>query len=456
MNPILLTDSYKLTHWRQYPPGTTSVYSYFESRGGEFDAVTFFGLQYLISHYLRVPERADVEEADRISAAHFGRAGLFNRKGWLHVVAEHSSGLPLRIRAVPEGTTVPDGNVLFTVENTCPQCFWLTNYVESQLVQVWYPTTVATLSRQTKKVILDALRATGSPEEIDSKLHDFGFRGVSSVESAAIGGGAHLVNFSGSDTLVAIEWLERYYDAQGMPARSVPAAEHSTITAWGPGPGETDAYRHINRTFPTGIVSIVTDSYDTLEACEHIWGGELRDEILARDGCLVIRLDSGDPRATIVKALEILGRAFGSSVNTKGYRVLPPQVRLLWGDGLDLALIRQIIGALDLAGWSLDNIAAFGMGGGLLQRVNRDTCRFALKCSSVTIAGQERPVSKDPVTDRSKRSKAGRLKLVRTEAGYVTVPIAAPGTDQLVTVFEDGRVRRWRFDEIRRRAAEGL
>ena len=231
MNLLLLTDSYKVTHWRQYPQGTTRVHSYFESRGGEFAETVFFGLQYYLHNYLGHPvSQEDIEEADEFFAAHFGTRDLFNRAGWQHIVTNHGGYLPVVIRAVPEGTVVPTGNVLMTIENTDPVVPWLTNYLETLLVQVWYGTTVATLSREMKQLIQHYLEKTGDPTLIDFKLHDFGFLGVSSVESAAVGGAAHLVNFKGTDTMTALIAARDVY-GEPMAGFSIPAAEHSTITS---------------------------------------------------------------------------------------------------------------------------------------------------------------------------------------------------------------------------------
>ena len=204
-NIILLTDSYKVGHHQQYPKGTTNVYSYFESRGGLFPETVFFGLQYFLQTYLSTPVTKEmIDEAEEFYAAHFGNKELFNRAGWDYILQKYDGKLPVRIKAVPEGTVVNTSNVLMTVESTDPQCYWLTNYLETLLSQVWYPTTVATLSREMKKLITRFLEKTGDPNLITFKLHDFGFRGVSSVESAGLGGCAHLVNFMGTDTVAAL------------------------------------------------------------------------------------------------------------------------------------------------------------------------------------------------------------------------------------------------------------
>jgi nicotinamide phosphoribosyltransferase len=452
-NLILLSDSYKVSHHRQYPPGTERVYSYFESRGGRFDSVVFFGLQYYLTRYLAgaVVTPAHIAAAEEFFGAHFERADLFNRGGWEHIVRAHGGRLPVSIRAVPEGTPVPVRNVLLTIENTDPACFWLTNYLETLLVQLWYACTVATLSREMKRLILGFLARTGDPALVDFKLHDFGFRGVSSVESAAVGGAAHLVNFRGTDTLVGCVLATRVYGA-GMAGFSIPAAEHSTQIAWG-SEHELDAYRHMLTQFPTGRVAVVSDSYDIFRACRDLWGGALRDAVLARDGTLVIRPDSGDPARTVLEVMNILGERLGSTTNDKGYRVLPPQVRVIQGDGIDYDEAGRVLATLAEHGWSADNLT-FGMGGGLLQKLHRDTQQFALKCSAVVVDGVARDVYKAPTGDPGKASKRGRLKLVRRDGELVTVRDDAPDDDLLREVFRDGEILlRERWDDVRSRAA---
>lgn len=456
-NLILATDSYKVSHWKQYPPGTSGVFSFFESRGGEFPETVFFGLQYYLKRYLegvRVEEN-DIHEAQRFFSAHFGSDSFFHKNGWRRIIREHGGKIPVRIRAVPEGTVVPTGNVLMTVESTDPEIPWITNYLETLLSQVWYPTTVATLSRAMKHTVLESLEKTGNPSLIDFKLHDFGYRGSTSVESAALGAAAHLVNFKGTDTLAGPLLLARYYDAP-MSGFSIPAAEHSTITSW-QREREIDAYRTMLETFPNGVVAVVSDSYDIYRACKELWGRALKEKVLSREGTLVIRPDSGNPPEVVVRVLDILGDAFGFTRNAKGYKVLDPHVRVIQGDGIDRHSLPSVISAVEKAGWSIDNIA-FGSGGGLLQSVNRDTQRFAFKCSAVEVNGTWRSVYKDPITDPGKRSKEGRLTLIRDNGFLKTVCEDMSGAPNILDeVFTDGRVLRTEsFGTIRERAAVSL
>lgn len=442
-NFITKTDSYKVSHWRQYPPGTSEVYSYFEARGGEWAETVFFGLQYILQRHFegRVVTKPKIDQAKRLFARHFGDDTLFNEKGWIRLLEKHDGYLPLHIRAVPEGTVVPTSNVLMTIVNTDPEFFWLTNYAETLLSQVWYPSTVATQSREWKKVINTYLSLTGTPETIDFKLQDFGYRGSTSHDSAAIGGAAHLVNFKGTDTLAAIELLEEYYGAEEMPGFSIPAAEHSTITSWGKD-HEIDAYANMLDQFPTGLVAVVSDSYDVFKACADIWGGVLHETVAHRDGVTIIRPDSGHPPSTVYRILEILGERFGYSLNAKGYKVLPDYIRVIQGDGIDGSMIDSIYSTIvELGHWSADNLG-FGSGGALLQKVNRDTSKYAFKCSEVTVDGLPRDVFKDPVTDKGKASKKGRLSLYRDlwKLEYYTGP-EYKDFDVMQTVFLNGRMQ---------------
>ncbi len=457
-NPTLMTDGYKLTHHSQYPDGTEGVYSYFESRiGATYSETTFFGLQYLIKRHLigSVVHERDIAEGERFSEKYFGMPGMFNSAMWRHIVDRHGGRLPVRIRAVPEGVVVPTANVLMTIENTDPACFALTNHLETLLCHLWYPCTVATLSRKIKQMIERFMDATApAPAGIDFMLHDFGYRGVENVEAAGIGGCAHLVNFLGTDTIAAIECAMRYYNAKDVCAFSVPATEHSVMTALGR-EGEAAMFERVLGLYPKGIVSIVSDSYDIFAAVQNIvCAPAFRQKVLARDGVLVIRPDSGDPVTTILRLCDMLAGCYGASVNAKGYREINPKVRLLWGDGIDYDGVYNILNALKNAGWSASNMSCFGCGGGLLQKSHRDVQRFAFKCSAQKRGGVWHDIAKNPL-DTTKMSKKGRLALIRGAAGNLRTvrEDEADGRDLLETVFENGELLRdMAFDEIRANA----
>ncbi|KAG7240742.1 hypothetical protein INR49_026631 [Caranx melampygus] len=418
-NILLATDSYKVTHYKQYPPNTSKVYSYFEcrekrtdptkSRKVKYDKTVFYGLQYILHKYLKgkvvTPEK--IQEAKEVYREHF-QDDVFNERGWNYILEKYNGHLPIEIKAVPEGSVIPRGNVLFTVESTDPECYWLTNWVETILVQIWYPITVATNSREQKKILAKYLLETsGNLEGLEYKLHDFGYRGV-------------------------------------------------TITAWGKD-HEKDAFKHIIEQFPSVPVSIVSDSYDIYNACEKIWGEDLRGLIEKRsaDAPLVVRPDSGNPLDTVLKVLEILGKKFSPEENSKGFKVLPPYIRVIQGDGVDINTLQEIVEGMKEHRWSIENIA-FGSGGALLQKLTRDLLNCSFKCSYVVTNGLGVNVFKDPVADPNKRSKKGRLSLHRTQSGdFVTLEegkgdLEEYGEDLLHTVFQNGKiVKTYTFDEVR-------
>lgn len=447
-NPILNADSYKASHWMQYPPGTSGVFAYIESRGGRYDSTVFFGLQAFIQEYLSKPVTlADIDEAEAFLSIH---GEPFNRAGWEHIVRVHDGFLPLRIRAVPEGSVVPTNNVLVTIESTDPECYWTPSYVESPLLRsVWYPTTVATQSWDLKQLIRGYLEETGDVSGLPFKLHDFGARGVSSFESAALGGMSHLVNFQGTDTMSGVLAAMRYYDAT-VCGFSIPAAEHSTISSWLRS-GEADAYRNMLRLYggEGKMFAVVSDTYDIYNATGNIWGDELKQEVIDSGSMLIVRPDSGDPTEVVTKVVSILADKFGYVRNSKGYKVLN-NVRVIQGDGVNPDSIKSILTALKLNGFSADNIA-FGMGGKLLQGVDRDTQKFAMKTSAVKIDDKWVPVFKDPVTDSGKRSKPGRVTLYKDRVnGKYFSGVEDWEPSALVTVYENGQqFNRISFDQVR-------
>ncbi len=448
---VLNVDSYKVLMSKMYPPNTTGVYSYIESRGGEFDKVLFFGLQMFLKEYLCKPiTKEDIDEAEEVWNAHFG-SKCFIRENWEYILKEHNGYLPLRIKAVPEGTVIPVKNVLATVENTDQKCFWLTTWVETALLRsVWYPTTVATLSKNIKNVIKNYLEVTGDESGLAYKCHDFGNRGVSSYESSGIGAAAHLVNFMGTDTISGVMFARKYY-GEPMAGYSIPASEHSVITAWGK-ENEIDAYRNmINQFGGSGkIFACVSDSYDIFNAVEHIWGEQLRQEVIDSGATVVIRPDSGDPEIIIHTLLDILGNKFGYQYNSKGYKVLN-NVRLIQGDGVNYHKIEAILAMMRIHGWSADNIA-FGMGGALLQAPQRDDQKFAMKASAILKSSNADwiPIAKDPITDSGKKSKKGRVTTYRDVNGNYFSDVENGDESVLHTVYENGKLfNELTFSEVR-------
>lgn len=441
-NLLLQTDSYKLTHHNLYPEGTEKVYSYFESRkGARFNHTVFFGLQAILKeHFFEPIEQWMIDQAAELAALHFGRDDVFNRAGWEYILHEHDGFLPLEIKAVPEGMPVPTGTPMMTVENTDPNCWWLTNYVETILTHVWYPSTVATLSRATKQMIARFRKSTSDTlDGLDFQLHDFGYRGATCEQAAGRGGAAHLINFKGSDTIAGMLYAQNYYGADlESLAFSVPATEHSIMTSLGAGGEAAMALRELKEN-PTGIVACVADSYDIYHFVKEYVGQTLKHLILNRDGVFVVRPDSitpqhPKPELETVWILNQLWQDFGGVFNNRGYRVLDPHVRVLWGDGIDTDGIEKILFEAASEGFSAENLV-FGMGGGLLQKVNRDTQRFAFKCSAQQRDGKWYDIYKKPL-DESKLSKRGRFNDPRLE-----------------TVYLNGLIKRWQtFDDIRERA----
>ncbi len=450
----LCTDSYKVSHSKQLRPGTTGIYSHFMSRGGAWKECVFVGLQPKLHILHDAVFNSSLVQAQRIWHAHFQNDSVYNRSDWYQIC--QLGHLPLLIRALPEGTIVPPQVPMFTVENTDKRFPWLTNWVETILVQTWYPITVATVSREFKRLLAKYLMQTvGNTDGIDFMLHDFGFRGATSVESAAIGGAAHLTNFKGTDTAVALPFLEEYYQdiAAGTycAGYSIPAAEHSTVTSWGK-QREAEAYKHVMDAFPDGLVAIVSDSYDIYNACANIWGGVLKPYVLERKGTVVIRPDSGTPHEVVVKCLDILGDKFGYTTNQKGYKQLHPKVRVIQGDGITIDSVPAILDGMVAHEWAANNVA-FGMGAGLLQKVDRDTLKMAMKCSETTCGGEVVEVFKDPVTDPGKRSPAGRLAVIRNIDGELQAVRAPHRNDLLEEVFRDGKIlKRHLLEDIRQRA----
>lgn len=455
MNPILLADSYKYSHYQQYPEGTKGVYAYIEPRKASVfsDFVVVFGIQAYIRDVLNVQiTEAHVDEAEALITAH---GFTFNREGWMRIVDVHNGYLPITIRAIPEGTVVEVQNVIATVQNNDSELPWLTSFVETTLLSyVWYGTTVASLSWAIKQNLLYFLEKNGTPENVEFKLHDFGMRGVA-AGAAGLGGAAHLVNFRGTDTVAGITYLNSIYgDIKPGDFLSIPASEHSTATSW---KDEIAGYRNMIEQYakPGAIFACVIDSYDVWTALDY-WITDLLPLVKKAGATVVLRPDSGDPIKTPVSIIENLLDRVGSTVNSKGYRVLPDHVRVIQGDGINHESIYQILTELDNRKISADNIA-FGMGGGLLQNVNRDTFGFAMKTSAVYDPdGSIRGVCK---TAEGKSSRKGRFAVIgNPKAGFETATIECvrPLQNQLVIQYS-GFPPDWResFAKVRERAIDG-
>ena len=475
------TDSYKFTHPAQYPEDTQYLFSYLESRGDV--PVVFFGLRMVLQVLKNKLTHKQVDNIIEFQKAHLMGVDIPELELALRTVVDEYDGyMPILVRAVPEGTVVPGGNVLATIETIVPdrKIFSLVTYLETMLIRVWAPTTVATISRQIKRVIYDALlESSDDPDgEIPFKLHDFGSRGVSSPETAAINGAAHLVNFKGSDTVLGVMAANVvYYDAE-MAGFSIPATEHSTTTAY----GYADEHKIIETMFnkfakPGGMFATVADSYDILNFIKS-YSPKYKDRLIKSGATWIFRPDSGDPVKTPIKVVLELDKIFGHTINSKGYKVLN-NVRVIQGDGIDIEDVRDILEHLLNNGYSATNMA-FGMGSGLLQRNNRDTFRFAMKVSMKGTAADELvPVYKNPYEyelddefnvrysgEGFKRSKAGELDLLEDHYGdlFTSDKLGSSYYDYLKygcksvleTVYLPGNLTTESFANITRRANRGF
>lgn len=459
-NPLLRTDSYKISHPAMGLPGATRTSAYIEARRDwdGIDTVAFFGLQVELAKMAgQVVTAGRLAEAEPFLRAHGLHLYL---EGWRRIVEVHGGRLPLRISALPEGTRAPIGVAQVRIENTDPTLWWLPSFFETRLLRaVWYPSTVASLSAHMRGEIERRMRITegDGPGTLDGaafKLHDFGARGASSGESAALGGCGHLLSFSGSDTIEALVLARNMYGA-AMAGYSIPATEHSVVTAWGES-GECAFMEKLLDDHPSGLVACVSDSYDLMRAIRDYWGGALRDKVLARDGVLVVRPDSGEPTEIVPAVIEALMDAFGYTATPTGYRLLPPQVRVIQGDGIDRFSTPKVMDTMIARGLAIGNIA-FGMGGGLLQKPNRDDFSYAFKVSAIEVGGVWRDVWKDPKTaGGAKTSKKGRVAVAGDgftgALRHARLDEIAAGDDQLTPVFENGEILRIStLDEIRAR-----
>jgi nicotinamide phosphoribosyltransferase len=438
---VLNTDLYKYSQPYQYPKDTDAIFSYISGRGGKWDHTVFFGLQMFLREYL-MPQITQ-EDID-YGADLIPRHGLpFHKHLWQYILDEHGGFLPLKIRAVPEGTLVPIKNIWATIEPTDPNCWWLVDHVESALLRgCWYPTAVSTNSYFSKRIIKFYLEKNGSPELLSTRLSDFGLRGVSSFESAGIGGAAHLVHFDGTDNVTGSQYASHFYNRKLTGLESIPAMQHSTVTSWGRD-GEVESYRNMLSLFgmPGAIIACVSDSYNIFNACEKLWGEELKEEVINSGAIVVIRSDSGNPVDVLIKCITILDRAFGHTINSKGYKVLN-NVRLFQSDGINQETISRILYLFESHGYSSDNIA-FGQGGALLQQLDRDTIKAAMKGSARLIRtnGQWYEMFKDPITDQGKSSLRGRVDLFQTDNGLVTAKEGELNyPSALIDVFMNGKL----------------
>ena len=441
-NLILDVDSYKVTHFNQYPQNTKKLYAYIEARNLNSEELIFFGLQAFVKKYLLNPiTQDDIDEAEKFLLSHIG---VFNRDDWEYILNQHGGFLPIEIKSLDEGTVTNKKIPLLDITNTDEKVPWLVTYIETALLRsLWYPSSVATISREIKKIIFRYLddTCTNFDDQLPFKLHDFGARGVSSYESSRIGGAAHLLNFLGSDTVEGAMFLKDYYDGTDI-SYSIPASEHSTITAWGKD-NENKAHENIINQFllEGKVIASVIDSYDTFETATKIISSELKEKIINSKGTLVVRPDSGKLPDTIIELLDTLSSEenFGYTLNSKGYKELPSYIRVIQGDGVDKNSIENILFSMKENNYSAANIT-FGMGGALLQKLDRDTYSFAMKVSAIHDGIIWKDVFKEPSSDQTKNSRRGRFAIVKNDELEVIDLEKLSQTNLLKTRYKDGKL----------------
>lgn len=457
-NIVMLGDSYKYSHSKQYPDGIVSMYDYFESRGGKYERVVFTGLQYYLKEYISKRITQDmVDEAYEFSKGH----GIpFDKDGWDYIVKNLDGKIPVVIKAVPEGSIIPTKNVLMTIESTDKNVPWIAGWIETLIQKIWYPITIATKSYYVKRM----LKKYGSPEWAEWSFHNFGDRGSSSVESAAIGGFAHITSFKGTDNFNTLKFTRDYYNTKEIPAFSVWASEHSTTTSNSQIIGEIEwVIKMLEENPDKGIMSFVADSYDVFSFTNEVTKekGKVREILNNRNQKFVIRPDSGNPIEVISKLFEIMEKNNAFDITIKSpdgvERKASSKYGILWGDGITPETIEEILKWVTENGYAAENMV-FGSGGDLMQNVNRDTCRFAIKCSSVTLEdGKEIDVFKEPITDKGKVSKKGKVTLYfnKDTKEYFTDIIGKENNnikEVLEEVFKDGEIKReYSIEEIRKR-----
>lgn len=468
INPLLLTDGYKVDHRRQYPEHTSLVYSNWTPRKSRIDGieyVTFFGLQYFIKKYILEDFQNNFfsrpkEEVINEYARHINNYLGENNVGTDHIAALHDLGyIPMVIKALPEGVSVPIKVPMFTMYNTLPEFFWLTNYFETMVsATVWLPCNSATLARRYRKILDKYAAETSSvPEFVDWQGHDFSMRGMAGLEAALISAAGHLLSFTGSDTIPAIGFLEKYYNADSsteLVGGSVAATEHS-VMSMGTDTGEQETFKRlITEVYPNGIISVVSDTWDLWKVLDE-YIPNLKDDVLSRDGKVVIRPDSGDPVKIICGdnnskdsrskkgVVQLLWDTFGGKINEKGFKELDSHVGAIYGDSITIERAIQICEGLKQNGFASTNVV-LGIGSFTYQYNTRDTFGFAMKATYGEVDGVGREIYKDPITDDgTKKSARGLIKIVKNSDQYKMIDRVTwveEKEGELKEVFRDGKL----------------
>lgn len=481
INPLMYTDFYKTDHRRQYPEGTTEVYSNLTARGSKIesiDHIVVFGIQYFIMEYLirrfnrdffYEPKEIVINEYKRRLDSSLGEDSV----PLDHIEELHDLGyLPIEIKALPEGTMCPLRVPCLTIKNTLPNFYWLTNFLETLLSNsLWGMMTSATISSKYKEILLNwANKTSDNIDFVDFQGHDFSMRGMWNIEASCMSGAGHLLSFVGTNTIPAIDFLERYYNARTSSALigcSVPATEHSVMCLNGDNSEIETFERLITKVYPKGIVSIVSDTWDYWKVITE-YLVELKDTINNRDGKVVIRPDSGDPVKIVcgdqtsdiehVKkgSIEMLWDIFGGTINSKGYKELNPHIGLIYGDSITLDRANEICKQLEQKGFSSTNIV-FGIGSYTYQYNTRDTFGFAVKSTFGKVNDVGKPIYKKPKTDDGLKNSAKGLLCVDYDKNNKLVCFENVSSDRekqglLKTVFKDGYLKtETTLNEIRTR-----
>ena len=487
INPLLKVDSYKLSHHLMYPEDTTKVYSNFTSRGSRIDGINHtvhFGLQAYIQRLSDDFDAFFAASKEEVLEEYRRDTSTFVSPGFTldHISALHDLGyLPLRFAGAPEGHLIPLRVPSLTVENTHPDFAWLTNYIESDLsASIWHPSTVATIAWAARRTLdADAAKSSSTPEAVDFQFHDFSYRGMENWQAAAASSAAHLTSFRGTDAVPAVPWVNYYYPGDnGLVGASVPATEHSVMSSnilttpdMNASDAERESFRRLMGLFREGILSIVSDTYDFWAVLTEILP-QIKDEVLARNGKLVIRPDSGDPVDIICGtvtatrllpegtpeqkgAIEVLWDLFGGTVNEKGYKELDPHIGLIYGDSITPDRLKIINNRLMSKGFASTNWVA-GVGSFTYQYNTRDTFGSAVKATYVEVKGQAFNIFKAPKTDKGgvKRSATGRLAVLhRMDGNLYLQEQASPEQEAqslLQPVWENGQwLNRYSFADVR-------
>lgn len=503
INPLTQIDFYKADHKSQYPDGTTLVYSNFTPRSDHLASkledywkgeITWYGLQGFCKWFLTDLWNKEFfdKPKDEVVAQYKRRMDTSLGEGAVaidHIEALHDLGyLPIKIKSLPEGSQVPIKVPVFTIENTLPEFFWLTNYLESVMsTEIWKPCTTATIAFQYKRLLMDYAKKTGAPLDlVPIQCHDFSLRGLSGMNDAHASASGHLLSFVGTDSIPAIDYLEDYYNAdceKEIIGISVPATEHSVMCMDGQN-GEIETFRRlINDIYPTGIVSIVADTWDFWKVITE-YMVELKDEVMARQpnaiglNKVVLRPDSGDPvrilcgyrededltgltDAEIKGSVECLWDIFGGTITARGYKLLDEHVGLIYGDSITPERCQEILSRLEQKGFASTNVV-FGVGSFTYQYNTRDTYGFAMKATYGEVNGEGREIFKDPLTDSgTKKSAKGLLAVIKEGGKYRLLDQVSRETQDLFCVMEDvfidgNLIRDQSLSEIRNLLDEAL